>query len=218
MLRCIIRLDLDGDYVLSDLTQALDRPVEVTNEELSHDGIISFIVHASKDMDRIAEQLRDSEAVIEIGKIGESKLLVKKRSSGALPIIREHGGMLLGVDEAFGTERVFDLLVFERNDVRNLTRAFEALGSPTVEKINPIPNSTAILSDRQDEVVRAALHAGYFDWPRKTDAVELADQLGISHPTMLEHLRKAEKKLIQHSLRGQMRDLSFDEPTLKETP
>lgn len=55
---------------------------------------------------------------------------------------------------------------------------------------------TAHLSERQREVMELAKRMGYYTWPRETSASDLADELGISKTTLLEHLRKAESKII----------------------
>lgn len=52
------------------------------------------------------------------------------------------------------------------------------------------------LTDRQQEVLEAAFTAGYYEWPRETSGKELAEQLGISQPTLSEHLTAAERKLL----------------------
>lgn len=52
------------------------------------------------------------------------------------------------------------------------------------------------LSQRQREVFELARREGYYTWPREVTAVDLADQLGVSKTTLLEHLRKAEAKLL----------------------
>lgn len=52
------------------------------------------------------------------------------------------------------------------------------------------------LTDRQHEVLEAAFEAGYYDWPRTVSGSELADRLGISQPTLSEHLTTAERKLL----------------------
>ena len=58
------------------------------------------------------------------------------------------------------------------------------------------------LTDRQREVVSAAYHAGYYDWPRGTTAEDLADALGISAPTLHQHVRKAHARLVGSLLDG----------------
>ncbi|RLN01911.1 bacterio-opsin activator domain-containing protein [Haloarcula sp. Atlit-7R] len=55
---------------------------------------------------------------------------------------------------------------------------------------------TDTLSDRQETVLQAAYHSGYFEWPRGSTAEELADSLDISSPTLHNHLRKAQQKVL----------------------
>jgi predicted DNA binding protein len=55
---------------------------------------------------------------------------------------------------------------------------------------------TDSLSDRQETVLRAAYHSGYFEWPRGSTAEELADSLDVSSPTLHNHLRKAQQKVL----------------------
>ncbi|WP_435346846.1 helix-turn-helix domain-containing protein [Haloarchaeobius sp. HRN-SO-5] len=52
------------------------------------------------------------------------------------------------------------------------------------------------LTAAQRKVFEHAREAGYFEWPRGTSTRELADDLDISKTTLLEHLRKAEAKLL----------------------
>lgn len=58
------------------------------------------------------------------------------------------------------------------------------------------------LTDRQREVLEAAFEAGYYDWPRRTSGAELAEELGISQPTLSEHLTTAERKLLSLLFEG----------------
>ncbi|WP_254546209.1 bacterio-opsin activator domain-containing protein [Halomarina pelagica] len=53
-----------------------------------------------------------------------------------------------------------------------------------------------VLTDRQLSVLRAAYYAGYFEWPRESTAEELADSVGVSSPTLHNHLRRAQQKLL----------------------
>ena len=53
------------------------------------------------------------------------------------------------------------------------------------------------LTERQREAVRVAFYAGYFDWPRTADAETVAEELGIAQSTFSQHLRAAERKLLE---------------------
>ncbi len=200
MLRTTIRLDLDSDYVLNDVTLEFDRPLVVTREEVHQDGTLTFVAEVPEKRDEMAERLAESDAVDRVGTIGESTLLVRKRSCGAIPLIRRHNGMLCGLDRALGTERVFDVLTFSREDVRRIVDGLETLGTPHVERLSSVPERPAGLSKRQLESIETAIDAGYYDWPREADAETVAAELGIAHSTFLEHLRKAEKKLLTNAL------------------
>jgi predicted DNA binding protein len=52
------------------------------------------------------------------------------------------------------------------------------------------------LTAAQREVFEHARDAGYYEWPRGTSTRDLAGDLDISKTTLLEHLRKAESKLL----------------------
>lgn len=52
------------------------------------------------------------------------------------------------------------------------------------------------LSTRQREVFELARDRNYYAWPREVTTRELAEELGISKTTFLEHLRRAEAKLL----------------------
>lgn len=58
------------------------------------------------------------------------------------------------------------------------------------------------LTDRQLEVLRKAYEEGYFEQPKRANATELAEQLGISQSTVTEHLVTAQKKLLEDILDG----------------
>ncbi len=52
------------------------------------------------------------------------------------------------------------------------------------------------LSDKQKKVIELACERGYYSYPKKVSLQQLAKQLKISVPTLQEHLRKAEIKLL----------------------
>lgn len=59
-----------------------------------------------------------------------------------------------------------------------------------------VSETGARLSERQRQVFELARRRGYYSWPRETSATELAEELDVTKPTVLEHLRKAEAKLL----------------------
>lgn len=65
-----------------------------------------------------------------------------------------------------------------------------------VEYADVVDQLYSALSPRQRETMYTAVQEGYYQWPREISADEIADSMGISGPTFLEHLRTGEKKLI----------------------
>ena len=56
------------------------------------------------------------------------------------------------------------------------------------------------LTDRQKEILRTALAAGYYDIPRHATQRDLAAELGLSRGTIGDHLRRVEAKIIRSIL------------------
>lgn len=52
------------------------------------------------------------------------------------------------------------------------------------------------LTERQQEVLQTAYANGYYDVPRSTSTMELAEELGVDGSTIAEHLQRAERNLV----------------------
>jgi predicted DNA binding protein len=56
--------------------------------------------------------------------------------------------------------------------------------------------SSGGLSPAQRKAFQLARTQGYYEYPRKVTASELADQLGVTKSTFIEHIRKAENSIL----------------------
>ncbi|EMA27462.1 helix-turn-helix domain-containing protein [Halobiforma nitratireducens] len=102
-------------------------------------------------------------------------------------------------------------LFFEGGDRAALSDRLEAVRSEysadvTVQRLrtndaatNDRSQRTDSLSHRQREMFELACEHGYYSWPREVTTRELADEADVSKTTLLEHLRKAEAKLLDPS-------------------
>ena len=52
------------------------------------------------------------------------------------------------------------------------------------------------LTDRQLTALRLAYYGGYFDWPRGSTGEDVADAMGVSPPTMHQHLRRGLEEIL----------------------
>ncbi len=62
--------------------------------------------------------------------------------------------------------------------------------------------SQDVLTARQEQILKIAFEAGFFDYPRKVRIQELAEKLNMSVSNLSEILRRAEKNVISNYLRG----------------
>jgi PAS domain S-box-containing protein len=57
------------------------------------------------------------------------------------------------------------------------------------------------LTDRQRAALEAAVHSGFFEWPRDASGEDVAAALGVAPSTFHQHLRAAERKVFESLLR-----------------
>lgn len=94
----------------------------------------------------------------------------------------------------------------EANELQKVLKGLKLFG--TVSNISyhrPVyqeHNVLSVLTDKQKEIIIAAKKYGYYDYPRKIDAGKLAEKVGVSKATVVEHLRKAEGRLMGNILAG----------------
>jgi hypothetical protein len=85
-----------------------------------------------------------------------------------------------------------------RERLSTLEDALDAMGMPlTVEWIHESADPADLLTDRQREVLFAAVDAGYYHTPRGCTLTELAGRLGTAKSTLSETLRRAESRVIE---------------------
>lgn len=200
MFRAKIHIDLDERGILSELTAEAQGPFEVYEEQVHADDTVTFRIDAREHQEAFYDRFRDSGMVSEVSKVDGSHLLIRKRAMGALPIIRENHGKMHGIDRVYGTKRILDVMVFRLVDLRNTIEELREVGDVTLGKLVPIGEPGSRLTERQQTVIHLALERGYYAWPRSIDARGLAEELDLAHSTVLEHLRKAEGKLLEGAL------------------
>jgi predicted DNA binding protein len=60
----------------------------------------------------------------------------------------------------------------------------------------------SVLTDKQREIVIEAMKTGYYDYPKRINSEDLSKRVGVSKATLLEHLRKAEGRLLKNLIVG----------------
>ncbi|WP_336037022.1 helix-turn-helix domain-containing protein [Halobacterium yunchengense] len=121
------------------------------------------------------------------------------------PLLLEHGFVHTAPGKIEDGRESWDVrYVGERSDIQAELDAIreEADAEIEVERVGSVGREptherrVSRLTRSQREVYDLARERGYYEWPRETSTRELADELDISKTTLLEHLRKAESKLL----------------------
>jgi hypothetical protein len=60
----------------------------------------------------------------------------------------------------------------------------------------------AVLTNKQREVMVAAFQNGYYDYPKKISSERLGQKVSVSKPTLLQHMRKAEGRILKEIMTG----------------
>ncbi len=104
-----------------------------------------------------------------------------------------------------GRELVISAIGDEK-DINKIAKAYKLIG--TIEKISFTKNFLhgidflQCLTPKQKEIMIKALESGYYEYPRRINTNMLSEQVSLSKSTTVEHLRKAENRLISTLLSG----------------
>ena len=200
MYQAKVYVDFDSAGALHHATRTFETPLDVLEEEVHDDGTISFIIDVGEHQETFVSRIRDEPNVSRIEQLDDGQLLIRKEARGATVAIRRNHGKLRGIDKVWGTKRIFEVVLLRHDDLRSMVAELREISTVRVESIVKLTGPPSVLSDRQHETLETALEMGYFEWPRRADIETVADTLDVTHSTALEHLRKAQRKLLTRAL------------------
>jgi predicted DNA binding protein len=155
-------------------------------------------------LDRVIDEIRQHPSVGEVRvdarQPGSVRLTVNVvRCKACEILVRSRTFMVFPVEIRKG--RMKWLLITDTH--RTLDAISRALNQRrcevNVERVTPL-RGKEILTVRQEEVLRKAFAAGYFDFPRRTGSAKLAGELGISVSTFSEIMRAAQRRILGERL------------------
>ncbi|WP_280588451.1 helix-turn-helix domain-containing protein [Halorubrum sp. Boch-26] len=129
----------------------------------------------------------DGAATVQLETDAPLLLLAAKRSG--LPI-----EMPLNIEDGVAEVEVTG----EHERVAEMGRRLRELGLEfEVERVRQRVNPARLLTDRQRELLLAAVDLGYYDVPRRATLTEVADHVGIAKSTCSETLQRVERTVVR---------------------
>lgn len=140
----------------------------------------------------------------------ETSALVRTRNppTGVIPTIMAAGCTILWPAVYRDGWEHYSIVAPSEARLRVLVRRLERLGTTIVQAAADVPaeavgatvpvaDLAAGLTKRQLEAVLLAVRTGYYDLPRRSEARQLAAQVGLGRSTFEEHLRKGEQQVMR---------------------
>lgn len=201
-----------SESVLVDVSDSLDCQFELGGVvPVRAASLLHFVTVSGASVGDVLDAVDDTDQVTDarlVRDYGDEALLEFVISGTSLAsTVVENGGSVRTLTVSGGTARVTG--VFSGHaDVRGIVEQFTATFPDSHlyskrEVEEPLQTTTRVdhvvhegLTEKQRAVLRAAFLSGYFEWPRGSTAEELAASMDITSPTLHNHLRKAQQKLL----------------------
>ncbi|SDK04307.1 hypothetical protein SAMN05216226_11567 [Halovenus aranensis] len=158
------------------------------------------------DPEAVIASMRDHRAIhsYELLESGRERALGKYETSdtGLYEFVERSGFTIeFPVDVEVGWY-AFDL-TGTREELDRLEAALEALPRPyELDALVTTAETESLLTDRQRELLEAAVREGYFEVPRGCTLAELADSVGVDKSSASTVLRRGEARLVKWFLAG----------------
>jgi predicted DNA binding protein len=174
------------------------------------DSLLCFVVVTGSTPEEILTFADDASGVDRARLIrdhGDSVLIECAVTDDPAVVAVERGGNISELISENGQERVVSEVATDadtRSMIDSVTSAFpdsyllakREREKPVETKVGLRESLSELLTQKQESALRVAYLGGYFEWPRGSTAEELAESMDVSSPTLHNHLRNAQQKLL----------------------
>jgi len=153
-------------------------------------------------VDDVLDAMRAADTLVELDVLQRRDGRALLQAETTLPLL-----LLASSESGLPPEMPFDIrdgeatwtLTAPRERLSELGEQFERLGvAYDLDYLRDGDAPSRLLTDRQAEVVAAALDAGYYDTPRGCTLTALADREGMAKSTLSEVVHRAEERIVKH--------------------
>ena len=190
------------EAAVDDDVTGVDDAAASDNEPVAGDGTLTqtTIAQTLHDYEQVADVSlirTGDDPLVQVTVDGETPVTALTSWGASIRSATYRGGSTRIVADAPPAESVRQLIETVDETVAETDLLAKETTTPSAESVTAFKDELADrLTDRQQAVLRAAYLADYFESPRGSTAAEVADSLDIAGPTLLYHLRRAERKLV----------------------
>ncbi|MES3517560.1 MAG: bacterio-opsin activator domain-containing protein [Natronomonas sp.] len=197
------------DSLAASLSTAADGIIELKQTIPTEEGTYRHYISIEGIDDATVRDIAAERAAVtdctRIGSTGDRAVYEIEVTDCLCSRLLEYGGTARSIVAESGTT-TFVIELPPTADIPGFLEAAEKLYDIELvskRRVEPTPTSETrfgetvaeSLSNKNDAVLRHALHSGYFDWPRETTVEELAERFDVSDATLHYHLRRAQREL-----------------------
>ncbi|ELY48884.1 bacterio-opsin activator domain-containing protein [Natronolimnohabitans innermongolicus] len=200
-----------GDTFSFDLSESYDCTISLEWAGTTTSGrTVQYVTVTGIDSETVLSAAGEHSSIEECRLIhggGDSCTIEIRLAESGVRTLANHGATIrdVTVEDGVGTCLIE---VSQDANVREIAEALTVIYENTelvarrevdhpvrtaVERRNRILDQ---LTDRQLTTLRLAYYSGFFDWPRESTGEEIAEAMGVSAPTMHQHLRKGLKAVL----------------------
>lgn len=205
MVRARIRVNLpDGQWKADTTPEFPGTAVCLPSAMLRAGRAVEVVVLSGERVEACAGAVREHPAV-------EGFTVVQRSDSGVTLQVETSNPIVLAAAQESGTPLAYPVDVRDGEaivDVVSTHETVSAFGERLdgadlrfeVAYVQPGHEMCQVLTERQQEVVVAAVEHGYYETPRRCSLTELADEIGVAKSTCSGTLQRAEAALVEHFL------------------
>ncbi len=214
----VVELELtiiDPSLFVTQLACELDATVTYRGLTYDEDGTPLVFFHVDRGGD-VAETVANCESVSGVAVVtahDEEVLLEVAISTELVTALSEHGAVIQQLQASDDTATLtvelptgqsarsaYDLLADQYDRVDLLSYHETELPARTTQ--DAMRRLESSLTDRQRTALQKAYYADYFAWPRHVSGEDIAATMDISRSTFHQHLRTAQRKLLDELFAG----------------
>lgn len=198
-----VTVRINADHFLCDVTAERSIPVEVVETYQAGEDIV-YLIQPESDVVDLKMLLRDHDHVanVAVASTDPTLLATQVQATTVASIFADFGGSTRVIQGAAGSVEI-TVEFPPRTDVRAALAAIsERWATAHITKRQTRAASSKnrrlpinSLTERQENALRAAAFLGFFDRPQQATAEDVAKTLNVSRSTVLQHIRRAEKKI-----------------------